>query len=67
MTIMKITEKTTVTEAINISKEVLSVFKKYNLDCPGCKGAGEDTIKIAAINNGLELESLLMELNSVIQ
>lgn len=60
---MKITEHTTVIEALKKSRTVAEVFKKYNLDCPGCKGATEDTLGIVAENNGLDIKTLLKEMN----
>ena len=61
---MKINESTTVHDAIKISRKVLEVFSKYNLDCPGCKGAAQDTIRIVAESNGIELSVFIRELNS---
>ena len=62
---MKITEKTTVQEAVKISKQVIRVFTKYNLDCPGCRGSSQDTIEKVASNNGIDLTALLKDLNKV--
>ena len=53
---MQISENTTVDDAIKKSKNVIKIFKKYNLDCTSCKGKNEDTIKIVAQNNGLDLK-----------
>jgi hybrid cluster-associated redox disulfide protein len=61
---MPITGKTTVEEAVKKSKEAAQVFTKYGLNCPGCRGAAEDTIEKVAVNNGLELAALLKELNA---
>jgi iron-sulfur cluster repair protein YtfE (RIC family) len=60
---MKITEHTTVQDALKKSKHALNVFKKHNLYCPHCKGGGEDSIATVARNNGLDLKALLDELN----
>ena len=64
---MKITESTTVHDAIKKSRNVLEVFSKYRLDCPECKGAAQDTIKNVAEINGLDLAALLRELNSCLK
>jgi hybrid cluster-associated redox disulfide protein len=61
---MKITESTTVQDALKKSKDVIDVFRKYNLDCPGCRGSGQDTIGIVAENNGIDLAVFLRELNA---
>lgn len=62
---MKITGNTTVVDAIKKSKGVVEIFKKYQLDCPGCMGAIEDTIQKVADNNGLDITVFIKELNSV--
>ncbi|HPN57459.1 MAG TPA: hypothetical protein PLD92_11490 [Candidatus Omnitrophota bacterium] len=64
---MEIKETTTVEEAIKKSPAVAAVFKKLRLDCPSCRGARADTIMKVAINNGLELKSLLLELNRALK
>jgi hybrid cluster-associated redox disulfide protein len=64
---MEIKNSTTVFEALKKSKEVVKVFRKFNLDCPGCRGAGEDTIEKVATNNGLDLKAFLIELNASIK
>jgi hybrid cluster-associated redox disulfide protein len=61
---MPITGKTTVEEVIKKSRETARVFRKHGLDCPGCRGAAEDTIEKVAVNNGLDLAALLKELNA---
>jgi hybrid cluster-associated redox disulfide protein len=63
---MKITEKTTVQDAMKISKQVTRVFAKYNLDCPGCRGSSQDTIEKAASNNGINLSLFLKDLNKAV-
>lgn len=64
---MKITESTTVQDALKRSKDVIDVFRKYGLDCPGCRGSVNDTIGIVAENNGIELAAILRELNACIK
>ncbi len=61
---MKIIESTTVQDALKKSTEILSVFRKYGLDCPGCRGSGQDTIGIVAENNGIDVSAFLKELNA---
>ncbi len=64
---MKISEKTHVLETLKMSGDILKVYKKYGLDCPGCKGAGEDTVEMAALNNGLDLKKFLSDLNKAVK
>ncbi|HNR87429.1 MAG TPA: disulfide oxidoreductase [Spirochaetota bacterium] len=61
---MKIKETTTVEEAIKKGPRVVEVFQQYRLDCPSCRGLKEDTIRIVAVNNGLDLKKLLDDLNA---
>lgn len=61
---MKITKDTKLIEVIKSSKAVKGVFQKYGLDCIGCRGAEEDTVEKAAINNGLDLKTFIKELSS---
>ncbi len=64
---MEIKEKTTVEDAIKKSREVVKVFERHHLDCPGCRGYREDTIEKVALNNGLDLRSFLKELNAAVK
>ena len=63
---MKFNETTSIFEVLKKSKNTLKVFTKYNLDCPGCKGSSQDTIRNVAINNGLDLDVFIKELNDCI-
>ncbi len=64
---MEIKPGTNVAEALKMSKKVAEVFRKYNLDCPGCKGVSHETIERAAFNNGLMLDEFLNELNGALK
>ncbi len=64
---MKITGKSRLTDVLKMSRNIHDVFKKYNLDCIGCKGAAEETIEIVAVNNGLNLQEFLEELNGALE
>ncbi|NMB65467.1 MAG: DUF1858 domain-containing protein [Spirochaetes bacterium] len=64
---MKITEDMKLKEVITHHVQVAKVFKKYNLDCIGCKGADEDTIRIVATNYGLDVQQFVKELNEAIK
>jgi hybrid cluster-associated redox disulfide protein len=61
---MKINESTTVEDALKGSEGAVMIFRKYKLDCPGCRGSGADTIKKVAVNNGLDLKAFLEDLNT---
>lgn len=60
---MKITKQTRATEAIKSSKNVMAIFKKYDLYCPGCRGIAEETVEQIAICNGLDVKEFVEELN----
>lgn len=64
---MKITEDMKLKDVIAHHVQVAKVFKKYNLDCIGCKGADEDTVRIVAMNNGLDVNQFTKELNDAIE
>ena len=59
---MKITGDTIVKDVITGNTEITKVFKKHNLDCLSCRGIEQDTLRIVAVNNGLDLEEFLKEL-----
>ncbi len=60
---MKITKNTKAVDAIKQSGNVIKVFRKHNLYCPGCKGLGEETIEKIAVCNGMDVQKFLDELN----
>ncbi|MCX8124508.1 MAG: DUF1858 domain-containing protein [Spirochaetes bacterium] len=64
---MKITEDMKLKDVITHHVQVAKVFKKYNLNCIGCKGADEDTIRMVAINYGLDVHQFVKELNDAIK
>jgi hypothetical protein len=62
--IMTFSENTTVEETLKKSRSAIKIFGKYNLYCPDCKGKKEDTLKIVALNNGIDIKTFLRELNN---
>ncbi len=64
---MKITEDMKLKDVISNHVQVAKVFKKYNLGCIGCKGADEDTIRMVAVNYGLDVHQFVKELNEAIK
>lgn len=64
---MKITAETNAAEALKMSKKVADVFKKYKLDCTGCKGIKEENIGRIAFNQGLDPDKFLNDLNSALE
>jgi hypothetical protein len=64
---MKITRSTKAADAIMLSDNVVMIFRKHNLYCPGCKGLGEDTIEKIAVCNGMDVQEFLDELNGSLE
>ena len=54
-------------DAIKLSSGAADVFAKYGLGCASCRGALQDTVEKAAINNGLDPELLVKELNDSVK
>lgn len=64
---MRITAKTRVNEAMALSKNIADVFRRYKLECAGCKGGENDTIEKVAVNNGLDLNAFIDDLNMAVK
>lgn len=60
---MKITEKMTIMDVMNMDREVASVFMKFGLHCLGCPGATMESIGDAGRVHGIDVDKLLVELN----
>ncbi|KXZ40733.1 hybrid cluster protein-associated redox disulfide domain-containing protein [Alkalithermobacter thermoalcaliphilus JW-YL-7 = DSM 7308] len=59
----KVTEDMTIMDVLRQDKEVAYVFMKHGLHCLGCPGATMESIKDAANVHGIDLNSLLNDLN----
>jgi hypothetical protein len=64
---MKITNSTKAPDALKLSPDIIKIFKKYDLYCPGCKGIDEDTIEKIAICNGMDVQAFVDELNRALE
>lgn len=62
----KITEETKISEMLKKYPETKEVVKKYKLDCVGCLGAEQESVRNAAWSHGLDLERLVKDLNKAI-
>lgn len=60
----KITENTTIFEALQINPNAGAILKAYGMHCLGCALAHGETIKEAVDVHGADLEKLLAELNA---
>ena len=61
-----ITEETKIIEMLKKHPETKAVVKKYKLECFGCLGAEQESVRNAAWAHGLDLEKLISDLNKAI-
>ena len=59
----KITQETKINEMIKEYPGTKQVLKTYKLDCFGCLGADQESVRNAAWAHGLDLDELLQDLN----
>lgn len=62
-----ITQDMTIEEVIKRFPGTIGAFEKYGLRCAGCCGSSFENIREGAASHGIDLDSLLDELNRVAQ
>ncbi len=62
---MRYNKDMTVMEILFTNPNALEVFKKYGLHCQNCFGAETETLEIASRVNGVKLEEILFDLESL--
>jgi hybrid cluster-associated redox disulfide protein len=62
----EITKEMTFFELMRTHPESVKVLQKHNLGCVGCMGAQNESLEQGARAHGLDVESLLKDLNEVI-
>ncbi len=62
---MKVTKESKIKEVIEKNPETISVFQKYGMSCVGCSVAAVETIEEASQVHGIDLDSLIKDLNEV--
>ncbi len=62
----KITESTRVNDMMKKHPETVPVLKQYHLDCIGCMGAEQESLRNVSWQHGVNLEKLLRDLNQAI-
>jgi hybrid cluster-associated redox disulfide protein len=62
----KISKEMTFFELMRTYPESVKVLQKHNLGCIGCMGAQNESLEQGARAHGLDVETLLADLNSVI-
>lgn len=60
---MKITKDTFISEALKLNSNAAEILMRNGLGCLGCPSAQMETLEQAAEIHGIDLESLLKELN----
>jgi hybrid cluster-associated redox disulfide protein len=62
----EITKDMTFFELMRTHPESVKVLQKHNLGCVGCMGAQNESLEQGARAHGLDVESLLKDLNEAI-
>jgi hybrid cluster-associated redox disulfide protein len=63
----KITEEMTFNEVLRAYPDTVKVLRKYGMNCFGCLGAEAESLEYGAVAHGVDLDSLLKDLNEVLQ
>lgn len=63
----KITSEMTFNEVLRTYPDTVKVLRKYGMNCFGCLGAEAESLEYGAVAHGVDLESLLKDLNEVLQ
>ncbi|MDD7718590.1 MAG: DUF1858 domain-containing protein [Eubacteriaceae bacterium] len=64
---MNITRDMKVCEILDINHELEKVFDRHGLPCLGCPGAEQESLTEAAEGHGIDIESLLKDLNEQVK
>lgn len=63
----KITKDMTIKEVLEKYPETMKVFSKYNIGCAGCFAASFEKVQDIAKVHGTDVDSLLEDLNKVVE
>lgn len=63
----KISKDMTFNEVLRAYPDTIKVLRKYNMQCFGCLGAEAESIEYGAVAHGVDLDTLLKDLNQVIR
>jgi hybrid cluster-associated redox disulfide protein len=63
----KISKNMTFNEVLRKYPDSVKVLKKYGMNCFGCLGAEAESLEYGAIAHGVDLDSLLKDLNKVLK
>ena len=62
-----ITKEMTFNEVLRAYPDTVKILRKYGMNCFGCLGAEAESLEYGAVAHGVDLESLLKDLNEVLQ
>ena len=54
-------------EVLRKYPDSVKVFKKFGMNCFGCQGAEAESLEYGAIAHGVDLDSLLKDLNKALK
>ncbi len=60
---MQISKDTLISEILQINPKAAEILMRYGMGCLGCPSSQMESLEQAAMIHGIELESLLKELN----
>jgi hybrid cluster-associated redox disulfide protein len=63
----KIKKDMTFNEVLRAYPDTVKVLRSHNMQCFGCLGAEAETIEMGAMAHGVDLGTLLDELNSAVK
>lgn len=61
---MKISETMLLNEILDMDPDVTDIFLRHGLNCLGCPGANNESLKEAAEGHGVNLAKLIEDLNT---
>ena len=61
----KINKDMTFAQVMQMSPEVATVLRKYNLGCIGCMGAQNESLEQGCSAHGLDVNEVLKDLNAI--
>ena len=61
-----ITKDTNILEAVNAHPEIAQVFRRHGLGCIGCMVASGESIGEGLAAHGMDVDSVIQEINALI-
>ncbi|MBI5788759.1 MAG: DUF1858 domain-containing protein [Candidatus Schekmanbacteria bacterium] len=61
------TKEMSIGEALQVDPKVVEVFNKYHMGCFSCMGAMAESIENGALMHGIDLDTLMTDLNNLLK